>query len=187
MSDEAHGIEGGVLCPDSFGVERVAEFDGGETGGFAIEDDDVAANGGGIDGKTYNFGDSFGEMLGIGVIFVEAGGRFFEGHEARRREYANLAHAASEHFAIHAGAFDEFTGADDHGAYGRAKPFGEAEHNRVAFLGHMGNVIVECRGGVEDARAVEVNVQAESVRLIADFADAFGGIDGAAGHVAGVF
>src|SRR6202035_574371 len=100
---------------------------------------------------------------------------------------ANLAHSAAKHFAIDAGAFDEFAGTDDHGADWSAEALGEAKHYRVNFFGHVGDAVAQRCGGVEDARAVQVNFQAEGVGAIANFVDARGGVDGASGHVARVF
>ena len=50
----------------------------------------------------------------------------------------------------------------------------------------LANVSPRARS-VKDARAVEVHFQAQRVRVFADFVDAFGGVDRAAGHVAGIF
>ena len=114
-------------------------------------------------------------------------GDFSRGNESRRGEDADLAHAAAEHLAVDAGAFDEFAGTDDHGADGSTEAFGKTEHDGIAFPGHVGDVVVESDSGIEDAGSIEVNFQAEGVSLIANFVDAIGGINGAAGHVAGIF
>src|SRR5713101_1171030 len=111
----------------------------------------------------------------------------FEGQKARGGNDANLAHSAAEHFAVNAGALDKFARAEDHRAERRPKAFGKAEHDGVDLLGHVGYVVAERGGGVEDARPIQVHFQAEGAGAIADFVDARSGIDRAAGHVAGIF
>lgn len=96
-------------------------------------------------------------------------------------------HASTEHFAIDARLLDEFSRADDHGTDGSPETLGETEHDGVAFFRHVHDRLVESDGGVEDAGTVEMDFQARGVGLIADFVDAFGWVDGATGHVGGVF
>src|SRR5437879_90937 len=125
---EADGVWGGVERPDAVGLQSFAELDGVEAGGFAVEDDDVSFDGRGIDAEAGDLRDLARKELGVGVIFVKALGRFFEGDEACRGEDASLAHATAEHFAVDAGFVDEALRADDHGAYGRAETLRQAEH-----------------------------------------------------------
>ncbi len=70
MSDHAHGMDGRVLRPDAASVERIAKFDCVHTARSAIEDDDVALDGGGINSQSVDLCDALCEALGVRVIFV---------------------------------------------------------------------------------------------------------------------
>src|SRR3974377_1632724 len=55
------------------------------------------------------------------------------------------------------------------------------------MCGHVRHAVVEGDSSVENASAVHVNFEAQCVGLVADFVHASGFIEGATGHVAGVF
>src|ERR1700675_2415558 len=187
VGDHAHGVDGGVLGPDAALVQGVAEFDGVHAGGAAIEDDNVGFYRSGINFQAGNSRDALGRVTRVGVVLMQARRRMFEGQKARSGNDANLAHSAAEHFAIDAGALDKFAGAEDHGPDRSAEAFREAEHHGINFLGHVGDVVAERSRSVKDACAVQVHFQAECVGTIADFVHAGRGINGATGHVAGIF
>src|SRR5207249_7120602 len=106
---------------------------------------------------------------------------------ARSGEYAYLAHAATEHFAVDAGFFDEGVRTDNHGADGRAEAFRKAEHHGVKVARDFGDLNTECGGCVEYARAVEMDFQSRSVSAIADLIDLRGGIERASRHIVRIF
>src|ERR1051325_7603324 len=187
MSDETYREWRGVKRPDAVRLESFAELHRVEADGFAIEDDDIGFDGSGIDAKAGDGGNFTREKLRVCVIFVKALGRFLESDEAGCGDNAGLAHAAAKHFAIDAGLVDEFLRADNHGADGGAKAFREAEHDGIEIARHLRDGFTESDGGVEDARAVEMDLEVRGVSVSTDFVDLFCRIERAACHIMRVF
>ena len=91
-----------------------------------------------------------------------------EGDQRRRGDDAGLAHRAAEHLADAPG-FDHGVGvAAQDRADGSGEALREAELDRVDVAHQRAGVDAERRGGVEDARAVEVHPQAAGVREVRD-------------------
>ena len=187
VGDEADGVKCSIERPDAVGLEGFAKLDGVETSRFAVEDYNIGFDGSGIDLQTGDLRDFAREEFCVGVVFVEALGRLFEGDKACRGENSGLTHAAAEHFAVDASFVDKGLRADDHGADGRAETFRKAEHDGVEIARHLRDGFAESDRGVEDAGSVEVNFQIGCVGVGANFVDLFGRIERAAGHVVRVF
>ena len=169
VRDKSDGIGRGVERPDTVRLEGVAQLEGFEAGCLAIEDDDVCLHFVGIDLQGRDLGDAFSEPACVLMINVQPLGRFLQGDAACGGEDPNLAHAAAEHLAVNAGFVYEFLRANDHGANWGAQALGEAEHNRVEISCHCGHVDTEGNGGIEDARAVEMDSELGSMGARADF------------------
>lgn len=158
---------------------------GDEAGGGAGEDEDVVfgevsgegvgvgeasedhVGGGVVDGDVGDGGEAVGEGLGEGVVIGEAVDMIFECVDAGGGELAGLAEATADDFAPAAGLVDEICGADEEGADGGAEALGEAKGDGVEGGGDRGGGIAGGDGGVEEAGAVEVEVEIVFVDEIA--------------------
>ena len=78
---------------------------------------------------------------------------------------------------------DKVFRAHDHRSHRRPQPFAETELHRIEFLRHFGDVLAEVHRGVEDARAVQVDLESGFVSALADFVCNDRGIDGPAGRI----
>src|SRR6516225_4361167 len=97
VSNHADGIGSGVLRPNPFGVQGVANLDGIAAAGRAVENHDVAANCRRVDFQTRYACNSLRETLRVFVILVQARGRFLERDSSGRGNYADLTHASAKH------------------------------------------------------------------------------------------
>ena len=100
---------------------------------------------------------AFGEAPGAAVIVGEPVDHALERDDAGRRHHAGLAHAAADHAAIGARAFDEGRRAAQHRAERRAQALADAEADAVAVARDLGGRHAERDRRVEDARAVDVH------------------------------
>ena len=77
-----------------------------------------------------------------------------------RGQNARLAHTAAHHLAHAASALDEIDRPGQHGADRRAQSLGEAEHHGIHRGGELPDVnpLGDC--GIEDAGAIEMDLQA---------------------------
>lgn len=121
------------------------------------------------------------------MILTEALDHRLEGEDARRGDDARLTHPAAENFALTMGTLDKFARPADEGTDGSGESFAEAEGERVHVLGERFHVHALGDGGVEDARAVEVDFESVGVGEVADLFEVGGSLVGSAATVVGVF
>src|SRR5688500_9482481 len=93
------------------------------TGGGDVEDDDVSADVFRIYPDPGNLGETFGEAASVGMVFVEAFGRFFERDQSGGGENPGLTHSAAEPLSPSSGFVDERTRASEYRPDRRAKTF----------------------------------------------------------------
>lgn len=90
------------------------------------------------------------------------------------REYARLAHTAAQLLADTVRALDEVSGAADNRANRRAQTFAQAERDRVSRLHqHVGGG-VQSGSGIENARAVDMQVHLMTLRKLRHVRGVFG-------------
>src|SRR5215472_257836 len=70
VGDEADGVKGGILRPNALALEFAAQLHSRPSRFRAIENDDVRASFPGIDVKSGDLCDAFGQETRVDVIFV---------------------------------------------------------------------------------------------------------------------
>src|SRR4051812_46833669 len=136
-----------------------AELGGGAAGPADVEDRDVGLDPRWVDLNSGDARESFGEELRVAMIVKEAFRSLLEGDQAGGREDPDLAHATAEAFAIKAAFGDEGGRSGKDRAGGRSEGFRKAEHQGVGGCGDLADGHSERGGGVEDARAVHVDLE----------------------------
>ncbi len=96
------------------------------------------------------------EMLCVRVVFGEPLDVVFERIEARRREHAGLAHAAAQHLARAARAFDERLAAHEHRSDRRPQSFRKADRDRIERCAERRHRFARRDRRIADARAVQM-------------------------------
>lgn len=114
---------------------------------------------------------------------MQARGHFFHRDQPGRRQNARLPHPSAEAFAKLPPARDRGRGPEQHRADRRSQPFREAEHHGVGVPRNPRDGMAGRDRRIEDARAVDVNLQAACVRTIADIVDRGEIVERAAVHV----
>ena len=108
------------------------------------------------------------QHLRVVVILLQSGRTVLERDEPGGGEDAGLAHASAEHLSNRPATLDELTAADNHRPHGSAEPFAETELHGVELPRHVCDVLLQIRRSIEDPCAVEVHMNAGTVRAIAD-------------------
>src|SRR5437870_5341058 len=121
------------------------------------------------------------------MIDVKALRPVVESDQSRCRENADLAHAASQHLANAAAAFDERARSNDYRTNRSAESFTQTVLDRIEFLRHIGDILTEVCRRVEDSRAIEVHGNTGLVRLITDLVCDFRFVHGSPGHSMRIF
>src|SRR5690349_4274308 len=144
------------------GVDERGDIAGLAAGAGDAEEEDVGLDGFRLDGESGDGGQPIGEAFGVGVVFGEAVHHLGEGEDAGGGEDAGLAHATAEQLADAAGFLNEVARAGEDGADGGAEALGEAEHDAIHLGGEPRGGDAESDGGVEEARAIQMNGEAAS-------------------------
>ena len=152
-----------------------------------LKDDDVGVDAVGVNGQAVNVGQAGGQAAGVGVVVGETLNHGVQGYQASGGQHAGLPHAAAHHLAPLARAGDELFGAAQHGTDRAGQRFGQTETHIVNVFGQLGGGHFQGDGGVENARAVEVNGGAGGVGHVNDVFGVLGSHDAAAATVVGVF
>ena len=108
-------------------------------------------------------GQSLGQKLCVSVVLGQLLRSLFQRNESGGSEDASLPHAASERFAIDAGAIHQLCAAHQQRSDGRAQSFGEAEHDRVGLGCQLRHRDAEGDGSVEDPRSIQMHRQAHGM------------------------
>ena len=157
VDDEPHLAWRPGYDEDARGFEPLEDFGVGESGIGMVGVDDVGFNARKIDAHARDVVELLRQQPRVGVVFGEAVDHLFEGDDSGGGDDAGLTHAASEPLADPAGAVDEVAFADEDRTEGAAQSLGQAEHHGVDVAGVLGGRDSGGDGGVEDARAVEMD------------------------------
>ena len=110
-------------------------------------------------------------MARVGVVVGQAVDHLLERNDARRRDDADLSHAAADHAPVDARAVDELcVAAHDREPIGAARPFDRQNVTLSASFAQLGRCRLQRDSGVEDARAVDVQGSAGLVGERGDLA-----------------
>ena len=116
------------------------------------------------DGDVRASCETLGEQAGTRVVVGEPVDVVLERVDARRGDDPGLAHRAAEEVLLAPGALDQLARAREQRAERAAQALRETERDGVEAGGDLGGVDAERDGGVEQARAVEVDREAELAR-----------------------
>lgn len=186
MADGADALRRVWHDPEAVGFEFVAELGRRAERGIDIEEGHVGLDGFHVDGEAGDACDGAGEFLGGGVVLGKAVDVMVECVEGCGGEDAGLAHGAAEHLAEAVDALDGGAIAGDRGADGRAESLAEAAGDGVEVSCVLGWGDAGGDGGVPEACAVEVGLEAESLGGCGDGVGLLEWPDGAATSVVGV-
>ena len=135
-----------------------------------------------LDGET-QLAKSGGQVLGVLVIFREAAHVMLERIQARGRQHAGLAHAATERLAPTTRGIDEVARAEQHRAGGSAQTLREANGDRIE-PGHGRRLAAaQLHDRIEKPRSIEMSSDPARVHEIGGGAQIRGRQDPAAHRV----
>ena len=103
--------------------------------------------------------DALGQHPGVFVVDREPFVMMIQGVDRRRGEHAGLSHAAPEHLSETTRSCDQIRGAHESAPDGGAESLGEADVDGVGRSGELVERVASGDAGVEEPRAVDVDVE----------------------------
>ena len=151
-----------------------------------LEVDDIGLHRFGVEDDTVQFGDAVGQFASVGVVVGKPFNHFGYGNDAGCGDDAGLARAAAEDLTHAAGMFNEIGIADYDRADGGAEPLAQADTYAVGFLDEAGGGDVEGDCGIPETCAIDMELEAVTVRRFAGGVHVFHGQAAAAAAIVGI-